>query len=80
MNFSHSINRTGAVWQETTKVTYRVFTQQAHARHLTAGYSHNLAYHVNAYRDDQACHRGRVVFQRRGVNGFLPQGDRAVSP
>jgi SAM-dependent methyltransferase len=72
MNFSHSINRTGAVRQESTKVTYRVFTHQAHARHLTAGYSHDLAYHVNAQRDHEACHRGRIVSQMRGVNGFLP--------
>lgn len=80
MHFSHSINYRAVVRQETTKVTYRVLTHAAHARSLSAGYAHNLAYHVNAQRDDQACHRGRVIFQMRGVNGYLPLHNRAPQP
>lgn len=70
--FSHAINRSGLVRSESTKVTYRVLTHPTNARHISAGYSGNLAYHVNAQRDDQACHRGQILSQMRGVNGYLP--------
>lgn len=72
MHFSHAINRSGLVRSESTKVTYRVLTHPTNAHHISAGYSVNLTYQVNAQRDDQACHRGQIVSHMRGVNGYLP--------
>lgn len=72
MHFCHSMSSDGVVRQDSTKVTYRVLASQSQARSIAAGYSPNTAYQVNAQRDDQACHRGQIVSQIRGVDGYRP--------
>lgn len=71
LHFRHSMTSAAALRSEHTKVTYRVLTHRAQAANIAAGYPSNLAYHVNDRHDNQVCHRGRIVWNQRGFNGFL---------
>lgn len=76
LHFRHGMASSGCVRTETTKVAYRVLARHANASRITSGYSDDLPYHVNAQRDDQACHNGHIVFQPHGLNGYLPHANR----
>lgn len=75
LHFCHGMGPGEGVRHESTKVVYRVLAPQAHARSITAGYSCDMAYQVNAQKVDQVCHRGQIVSPMRGVNGYLPLVD-----
>lgn len=71
LHFRHSMTGAAALRTEHTKVTYRVLAHRAQALNISAGYPSGLAYHVNDNCDNQACHRGRIVSNVRGFNGFI---------
>lgn len=71
LHFRHSMTSPAALRAENTKITYRVLAHRAQALNISAHYPSNLAYHVNDCRDNQVCHRGRIVSNVRGFNGFL---------
>lgn len=79
LHFCHGIRRGGAVLTEKTKVAYRVLTHPAHAKRIVAGYAGDLPYHVNAHRSDQACQRGKIVFQPQGFDGYIPPVNRTAT-
>ena len=78
MHLRHGMTSAAIMRHEQTKVTYRVLTHRAQAANITAGYSSDLAYHVNDNCDSQACHRGRIVWHVRGYNGFKTPTQQAA--
>lgn len=78
LHFQHSMTSAAALRPENTKVTFRVLAHRAQALQIAAGYPSNLAYHVNDCRDNQVCHRGHIVSNIRGFNGFLPPIQQAA--
>jgi len=72
LTFFHSIGRSHGAAEATTRVAYRVLAQCDHARNITAGYSRNSAYQVNARQKGLSCHHGQIVSHPNAVNGYVP--------
>lgn len=77
LHFRHGIGCRGYFRVASTKVAYRVMAHQRLARSVSAGYAGGLAYQVNAHQQTQACHQGRILWQVRGRNGYIPLLNRS---
>lgn len=77
LHFRHAIGCRGYLRDESTKVAYRVMAHPSLARSVSAGYATGLAYQVNACREEQACHQGRILTHVQSRNGYIPLLNRS---